>query len=323
MDTHDARSRTRRPTLVRLLMMLSAGLVLATGFAAGTAQTPQETQAQSEEEERRFENGIPAHVPVKVKLRNEQAFKNPKNKEWGRDLEIEVRNTGTKPIYFMYMVVDLPDFLLEDGNPVGFQVKYGRGELVLMDTPVLPDDVPILPGESVTLKIRENSWQGFKAIRDKKNKADPKKVRFDLQLINFGDGTGLQSTKGEPTPNPHRKRSQSTSPPSQGAGLCQPPPGAGGAESPLKFLKASYPTQPADLLRADFFEPEEPLLPAPPARACNCQNIANCFFGKFQCANQCPCNNNCELIAHVSTGNCSDPFGSCQQVEMRHEPCGS
>lgn len=200
MDAHERHSRLRRPGLSQLAITLLAALVLATGFAVSAAQST-DGPGQPEASGREFENTIPAHVPLKVKLRNEQAFKDKKNKEWGRDLEIEVKNTGTKPIYFMYMVVDLPDFVLDDGNPVGFQVRYGRSELVLIDTPVLPDDVPILPGESVTLKIRESSWEGYKAIRDKKRKADPKKVRFGLQLVNFGDGTGLQGMTGTPTPN--------------------------------------------------------------------------------------------------------------------------
>jgi hypothetical protein len=150
MDTHDARSRTRRPKLTHLLMTLSAALVLAAGFAASTAQ--------SDEEERKFENRMPAHVPLKVKLKNEQRFKNPKNKEWAKELEIEVKNTGTKPIYFMYMVFVLSDFVLENDRPLAFTVMYGRHELADLETPLEPDDLPVRPGESVTLKISEEQW---------------------------------------------------------------------------------------------------------------------------------------------------------------------
>jgi hypothetical protein len=148
METPDTRPRSRRPSLTQLLITLSAALVLAFGFAASTAQ---DNSGQSEDEERKFENRIPAHVPVKVKLKNEQAFKDRKNKDWARGLEIEVRNTGTKPIYFLYVIVGLPDFVLEDGNSAGFQVRYGRAELVDLDAIVQPDDVPIQPGESITL----------------------------------------------------------------------------------------------------------------------------------------------------------------------------
>jgi hypothetical protein len=72
------------------------------GIVSSTAQSAQDDA----KDERKFENTIPAHVPVRVKLKNEQAFKNPKNKNWARELEIEVKNTGSKPIYFMYMLVD-------------------------------------------------------------------------------------------------------------------------------------------------------------------------------------------------------------------------
>jgi hypothetical protein len=56
-----------------------------------------------EKEERQLEDAIPKHVPIKVKIKaeKEKAFKDLHNEKWLRDLEIEVTNTGTKPIYFL------------------------------------------------------------------------------------------------------------------------------------------------------------------------------------------------------------------------------
>jgi hypothetical protein len=312
METHD--SRSRRLTLTQLLTALVAALVLAFGFTAGTAQS-------DDDEERRFENGIPAHVPLKVKLKNERAFKDKKNKEWGRDLEVEVTNTGTKPIYYMYMIIDMPDFKLEDGVPWGFRVKYGRAELWNLEEPIRPEDVPLRPGETYTFKIPEEKWRGFKNIVEKNNKEHPKKVRFEMQFITFGDGTGLESTLGGPMLPPPKKRSKRESTPKQEAGACRPSQDERTSAPPLRFLKASAFLEPADLLRVNFSPPEAPASPPAAALDCNCQNIPNCFFGVIQCSWQCPCDDPCNFPTHVSTGSCSSPTARCRQVASRNDPC--
>ena len=191
------------------LLLLPAAILILWGshIVSSIAQSTQSTP-----EEREFKNTIPEHVPLKIKLKNEQAFKDMKNKNWARDLEIEVKNTGNKPIYFLYMVVYLPEVIV-DGYPLGFQVTYGRMELVHFAAPIQPDDVPIRPGESVTLKVSDTQVRAYEGVRDEENLVNPKRVEFDMQLINFGDGTGLRSKRGAPFPDPNRKRSlHATSP---------------------------------------------------------------------------------------------------------------
>src|SRR6267142_246433 len=72
---------------------------------------------QQPKEERELEDTIPAHVPIKVKIKaeKEQAFKDLSNEHWVRDLEIEVKNTGTKPIYFLHLQLHL-ETTGPDGN---------------------------------------------------------------------------------------------------------------------------------------------------------------------------------------------------------------
>src|SRR5688572_27643880 len=145
-------SRLIQPhNLTSLLIVSFALLVVAFGLSSGAAQSSQDGAADSAPDEREFKNTVPAHVPIKVKLRNEQSFKKKENKNWARELEIEIKNTGTKPIYFMYMVVNMPDVRGENGYPYAFQLHYGRMELRDLEAPVLPDDVPVRPGESVVL----------------------------------------------------------------------------------------------------------------------------------------------------------------------------
>ena len=52
------------------------------GLASGVAQSP-------EKEERKVEDRVAKHLPVKLKVKNEQALKDLKNKKWARELEVE------------------------------------------------------------------------------------------------------------------------------------------------------------------------------------------------------------------------------------------
>ena len=120
MNVRRLRTLTDRDKLLVIgAVLLFTGMV---GFRVAHSQ-----RDNTPADERRFENTVPVHVPIKVKLKNVKSFKDLKNKNWARELEIKVKNTGSKPIYFMYAVVSLPDFVLDNGYPVGFQVKYGRG----------------------------------------------------------------------------------------------------------------------------------------------------------------------------------------------------
>jgi hypothetical protein len=243
MNTHVTGSRLRLPTLTRLLIPLSAALVLAFGIAARTTQSSQDNPAQSGNDgERTFENRLPAHVPLKVKLKNEQAFKNPKNKEWMKEFEIEVKNTGTKPIYYLNLTFTLDDFRLEDGNAIGLSVSYGRAELIYLDTTLLPGDMPIRPGESIILKIPEEQARGYGLIRDGRQKTDAKKIKFNMQFINFGDGTGLEMPVGVPS---HNRRGSQKSPPEGNGRACQPPPPLRAEEVTATFLKTFSYLKPA------------------------------------------------------------------------------
>jgi len=320
MNTHSIFSHFQNLKSAVLATVVLASLLslCVVSIVSSTAQSAQDDA----KDERKFENTIPSHVPLKVKLKNEQAFKNPKNKNWARELEIEVKNTGSKPIYFMYMLVDLPDFIL-DRDPLAFQVTYGRKELVRLSTPVQPDDVPILPGESYTFKISESQMQGYEEIRRKENKADAKKVKFDLQLINFGDGTGLRGMDGRPTPNPARKQSSNAphyekKEPAARPLDCR----VRGADAPNIFLNSFYSLTPASFSRVNFSPLDEVTTSgssSPPPDLCGCQNTFNCFFGTVDFAT-CPCDDPEQFFAFIPT-SCSDSFGSCSLTETRNEIC--
>jgi len=150
--------------------------------------------AAAPQEERVLEDKIPKHLPLKIKV------KNLKNERWTRDLEIEVTNTSHKPIYYLFLNLSLPDIKSDSNRTMGFQLGYGRQELVSFAAPLKPDDVPIRPGESYTLKIPAQFSRGWERFAEKRklSKTEPKKILLRFGQLNFGDGTGFSATDGEP-----------------------------------------------------------------------------------------------------------------------------
>lgn len=164
-------------------LLLSCGL----GVRMSTAQAPQSGRA--------VENRIPTHLPIKVKL------KNLDSEEWTRELEIEVTNTVSKPIYALHFALVAPEIKSESGHDMGIvAINFGRSELDDFAAPIRPDDPAIQPGEIHAFAIPEEyraAWEHFKG-RSNLPKDEPKKVRILFNLINFGDGTGFWTTGGVP-----------------------------------------------------------------------------------------------------------------------------
>jgi hypothetical protein len=298
---------------VALLVLLL--LLCAIGIGLSTAQSPQD-------EERKFENTIPDHVPVKVKLKNEQSFKDVKNKNWARELEIELKNTGNKPIYFLYMLLILPDVSIE-GVPYAVQITYGRKELVRLSTAIQADDVPIKPGETVTLSISAAQVGGYEKSRDDEKRHEPKKVRLDFQVINFGDGTGLRGTDGRPYIP--RKKVQKIS---TGIKMQRPPtPEKAIASSSNKAPNSFYLLQPASFSRVDFY-PATSISNScssstigGTADVCGCQSNGDCFYGEPAFAT-CPCDDPNQFlgVGHIYCDS-SHPYGECIQTHTARESC--
>jgi hypothetical protein len=159
---------------------------------------------------RLLEVQIPFHIPIKVELSNYD--KEPLL----RNLEVKVTNTGTKPIYFLHLLLDLPKTISPAGAPIAFDLVYGRMEFIDLYEKVLPDDVPLRPGESCVLKAPENELSGFEKIEGERNyfHSDIKLVYLWLGQLNFGDGTGYTGTQGTPLPNVRSKKTSNNS--------CQP-----------------------------------------------------------------------------------------------------
>ena len=72
--------------------------------------------------------------------------------DFPNDFEVELKNIGDKPIYFIYLYLDLPEVEV-GGAHCAFIIQYGRTDLLELNNTANPDDESIKPGEVHTLKI--------------------------------------------------------------------------------------------------------------------------------------------------------------------------
>lgn len=175
---------------------LTVALVLS--FVVFLSSSPS-TSSSAGVQERVFENKIPAHIPIKIKIKKEkeESFKDLKNEKWLREFELEVTNTGNKPIYFLYIIMGT-NVKVDNGLEMMYPLAYGRAELSDIFTIPTSDDIPINPGETHILRIGEAPYfeAGVRELRW------PQSTKFtaDFQTLSFGDGTGYFGTRLFPPP---------------------------------------------------------------------------------------------------------------------------
>jgi len=184
-----------KPTVLVAVLLAAFVAVCAVGIVSSTAQSTQK-------EERELDDKIPKHLPIKVKV------KNLNNEKWAQEVEVEVTNTGNKPIYYLRLSLYFVDVKMDSGNEIGFPLRYGRPELVDLSNRAIPEDVPIQPGETYVFKTIRGLALGWEKFRSKHKKPHPKEVGLQFEVINYGDGTGFMTTGGLPVP-----ASQSSNPP--------------------------------------------------------------------------------------------------------------
>ncbi|OLE55432.1 MAG: hypothetical protein AUG51_02945 [Acidobacteria bacterium 13_1_20CM_3_53_8] len=215
--------------------MLILGIVLSACFILGRgigiisskAQAPQQESADLPPgQQKQLENNIPRHLPIKVNV------KNLNNKKWVDDLEIEVTNTSTKPIYFLLFYVAFPEVKSTSGITTAFPMMYGRIDLIDLTTALEPSDTAIQPGDTYVFKTNKNmeDWENFIATT---NNHEPKKVQLVFSNLNFGDGTGFIGTNARPV-DIHRRISLNKN--------CAPPnrPPDSLIQPRVSFLPASF-----------------------------------------------------------------------------------
>ena len=199
-------------TLVAKLVLLLFLASLASIYLINGSLAPSNAQST----ERELTDEIPKHLPIKVKIKKEKehAIKDLKNEKWVRDFQLEVTNTGNKPIYFLSLLIDLPGVTAPDGIGMAFSLHYGRSQLASLEIRAEPDDVPIKPGETYVFSFPNNKQQNWERFRQRENKPDAKKLILHFQILSFGDGTGFWGNDGMAVPHGPDAKSR--------AGRCEP-----------------------------------------------------------------------------------------------------
>jgi hypothetical protein len=191
--------------LAKALFVLFLFIIVAI-FLIKPPLTSSTASVQAEQRERVFENTIPKDVPIRLKMNKEkeQAFKSLKNEKWAREFELEVLNTGDKPIYYLDILM-VTDVKAADGHRIVFPLQYGRAPLGDIISKPGPDDVPIRPGETHIFKIHPGQVPAWELGQREEKRAQPTKMRLELQSLSFGDGTGYFGNQ----PYPQSKRQSS------------------------------------------------------------------------------------------------------------------
>jgi len=158
-----------------------------------------------------------------------------------RDFELEVTNTGDKPIYVLHFVLTADGITAPDGNKMGWSLHYGRTELGDVVTKATEYDKPIKPGETYVFSLADDveNWERFKRTE---NKPDAKKLILHFQVLSFGDGTGFAGTTGMAWP-PAREKSS--------LDRCGPEPNLKNSR-PSKIEQVSWASEPAVLSTEDL-----------------------------------------------------------------------
>jgi hypothetical protein len=160
---------------------------------------------EAPKEERVLEDKLPKYLPIKVKMKadKEKAFKDLDNDFWQRDLELEVENTGKKPIYYMVLIVHMPELTYGQGHMI-IDLRFGDKKFMNFATGAKLEDFSLKPGKTCTLKIRQPlDWKEYS--HDMPQWPKPKQLLLKFQEISFGDGTGFRSSYDGPWPPPEKK----------------------------------------------------------------------------------------------------------------------
>ncbi|MEK6282323.1 MAG: hypothetical protein AABN95_18350 [Acidobacteriota bacterium] len=155
----------------------------------------------SQEGEREFEDSIPKHLPIKIKIRKEKEreFKDLNNERWVRDFVLEVTNTGDKPIYFLSLNL-WSDVKGASGKFLVFGLVFGQIELGDIRVKAQPGDMSIKPGETYGFPIHPGQVEAWESMNRRENRPPVKKLRAEFDMMSFGDGTGYAGTDGQALP---------------------------------------------------------------------------------------------------------------------------
>ncbi|MGH9947308.1 MAG: hypothetical protein ACRD6X_08925 [Pyrinomonadaceae bacterium] len=148
-----------------------------------------------------IENKLPKSVPLEVE------FKNYDKENWWRDLELKVTNTGKKPIYYLWLILQMNVTNPVSGRQGAISFKFGdlrKFYPASSDGIADANDPAILPNKSYTFYVSAASVKAWDMLSERGDFIEPRKAELDHGGTRFGDGTGLESGGSPIKKNPPR-----------------------------------------------------------------------------------------------------------------------
>ena len=180
MNLSKAGSITTR--VLKLLLICASSIFLIKGaLMLSTAQS-------SSGEERKFKSKDFRDMPLRVRK-----VKGLQSETWPNDLEIEIENISSKPIYFINAVLEFPDDPAPNGVS-GIMFKFGKLENMDIARLAQPEDEHVDPAKTVVLKVSQVYRKGL-MVRQQKTPHNFKELDFWFEIISFGDGTGYEGSQ--------------------------------------------------------------------------------------------------------------------------------
>jgi hypothetical protein len=275
------------------------------------------TTAQSSQSKRQLDDRVPGHLPIKIKIKKEkeEGFQDLANEHWPRDFQLEVKNTGDRPIYGLGLAWELTEVRAPDGNIYGATLNYGRAEFMTVpgETPK-PDDVPIQPGEIHVFKLSKPMADGLASFA-KENHLTLKNVMVWFRFISFGDGTGWEGPEGKTF---IRKKPVAYWLNKGAPGYCEQQSRQRDLSLPfgLSIVPASF--GPANFLSGGFPAKDSNTSPDICCPGTSCSRIKQ-QMGRCYCSD--PEFPNIDDMEFSVTTSCSDPVGICGTTFPRTTRC--
>ena len=194
---------TKKQPLAILIIFGALLLLMKIISAPGRAQSSMPAQSGPESRNQRLlEYRISKDLPFKIEMKKakEESFKDLKNDHWLREFELELTNTGDKPIYFFYLTITTD--VRVNGVRRVVPLTYGRAELGDIVTKAGSDDVPIKPGETYVLKPDPGPIEAWEMNVRSQLHAQATRLQAVFQELSFGDGTGYFVSTPYPPPGP-------------------------------------------------------------------------------------------------------------------------
>lgn len=180
-----------------LLIVGSFTLLLLCNNSSISLNASSQVNEQPVGQERTFEVSasprMRANNPIGI-----TAVRNITSENWLQDLEIEIENRTSKPLYFLEIILRFPDIPRRpvDGAMREQIISLTHGDVRLLNKNEFAtlEDVPIKPNQKLILRIPESKWKGFESGLNELNipKSSIKKIYIKIEMASYGDGTGFR-----------------------------------------------------------------------------------------------------------------------------------